>query len=570
MFSNNNVNKVKFFMPVRYEEPKTFKQHIQEGIEDYFYLGGKSAYVIPGKIVDNSQEVAIKHKDQSKIKQVILGAIKIISYMTVVIPLVMLAAKVVFRAIHKFHTTSTVNKVDRPTPQQQNTGTIADSFLKTPNPPLQSEMKDDMTASSTSKESEFVLSYYSNADQITFWDFYLESYNEAVNSNKWDSIQGLLFLNEEFQMIKGFLERLLHNVQSMSEQLRKKIIKNDSDVQQDLSSISDLKKLTDALLLKTKHSLDALQKKIQIKVDQDNQFKTSPKVRGLDNVGNTCYINSALQPLLAIMNFEELVPNITAPEPKYNFNERQAILTSFKIFLQAWKDKKPSPELGQRIGDLRRQIFAAGLLEGGFVHRHQERSFQDAGQFFELILHVLGRGFQLDMTRTPVMDDGTVIDNRKKIEQTPQGVFYLQSPGDSLQEIVNGHREALDQRFTPGNEWRIEHPETQKKMQLSRYKEMQKIAGVAPEILVVRVNNHVVKPKQDHLINFAALFKTPPENSDYELVGFSQNHSQIHWTSVVYDGSHWLHCNDNRVAQIMPVDSTFMHPANYMVYKKKA
>lgn len=94
---------VGFFTPVRFQDPKTFNQRVQEGVDDYFYLGGKSAYIIPGNIIDSAQEVVIRNKDQNKIKQVILGVIKIISYMTVIIPLIMLVAKVVCRSSRQFH-----------------------------------------------------------------------------------------------------------------------------------------------------------------------------------------------------------------------------------------------------------------------------------------------------------------------------------------------------------------------------------------------------------------------------------------------------------------------------------
>ena len=188
------------------------------------------------------------------------------------------------------------------------------------------------------------------------------------------------------------------------------------------------------------------------------------------------------------------------------------------------------------------KIFEAALWEGGFLDPQQERSFQDAGQFFELILYILGKGFQLEMTRTPVWGDGTDYEPGKKTESTSQGVFYLQLPGNSLQEIVNKHREALEERFAPGEEWRVEHRETHEEIEFPGCKNTQKIVGTAPEILVVRVNNHVVDPEKDRLIDFTALFKNKPANSNYELVGFSQNHHQVHWTSVVCNGSGWVYC----------------------------
>jgi len=125
-------------------------------------------------------------------------------------------------------------------------------------------------------------------------------------------------------------------------------------------------------------------------------------------------MNSALQPLLAIGNFEQIIPDSVAPEPKHSFEKRAKILASFKDFFKVWENKGSAANLGYKVGALRREIFEAGLLEGGFIDRNEERDFQDAGQFFELILHVLGKGFQLEMTRTPVKDDGESMELKKK------------------------------------------------------------------------------------------------------------------------------------------------------------
>ncbi len=99
------MNKLDFFSPVRFDEKeKSVKQHIFEGIEDYFFLGCKKAFVIPSKIVSGSQEVELRYRSENITKKIILGAIKVASYMTGIIPLIMIVAKAIFRATYKFHT----------------------------------------------------------------------------------------------------------------------------------------------------------------------------------------------------------------------------------------------------------------------------------------------------------------------------------------------------------------------------------------------------------------------------------------------------------------------------------
>ncbi|SCA58942.1 Uncharacterized protein AB751O23_BI_00070 [Chlamydiales bacterium SCGC AB-751-O23] len=97
-----------FFTPIKYDEnhQKTIMQSFQEGTEAYFSLYAGPAYVISGNVKENSQEVEIKYKKpekQTRIKELIVTALKVASYITFIIPLVMLVGKIVFRVSHKFH-----------------------------------------------------------------------------------------------------------------------------------------------------------------------------------------------------------------------------------------------------------------------------------------------------------------------------------------------------------------------------------------------------------------------------------------------------------------------------------
>lgn len=440
-----------------------------------------------------------------------------------------------------------------------------------------------------SKENESALRFYSEVEQMSFWESYLSIYSNALQDEKWDSIPALFFLHDELQGIGNSLKQLKREVEvSINEFVETKKLKSaDENEASTYSSLKELRDRINTLIADTDQSLSKLNQKIEHKLNAPTSSTTPPQahpktppsalskstiaVKGIGNAGSTCYINSALQPLLAARIFSKLIPDQVSAEPAESFADRQAILDAFKFFIAAREAQMSAADLGQCIAELRRRIFEAGLQEGGFVNRQAERRFQDAGQFFELLLHIIHGGFELEITKTPVLDDGRQLDYRTRTEATPQGVFYLQAPGGTVQEMVEGHRETIAKQFDPGNEWRVQHPDTYKEIYLANYVERQKITSNPPEILVVRVNNRVVDPTVDKDVNFEALFDNPsPEvNYEYELVGFSQNHSQVHWTSVVWDEKHWQHCDDSKVTPVDPSHRTFRHPANYMVYKKK-
>lgn len=515
--------RINFFTPIQYTgNKKTFTQCVQEGIEDYFYLRGQVC------VINTDRRSTCLEQNTSR-HNVILGAIKIISYVTVIIPLIMLIAKAIYRA------TVRLAKVETTLKKEEEEG-------------------------KSSAQSEFHSKYFSTAEEISFLDAYLKGYLENMESEKWNTIPGLLFLNDELNEIKHALTKLQKDTKPMATQYRS--LTPGSDIKEDLNSIRGIDQCVQNLLSKIENALKPLQKKIEEKVDGKNN------VRGIKNVGNSCYINSAIQPLLAIKNFEQLIPDQPAQFPEHSFEQRTEILDSFKEFLKAWKNEASVSALGAKVGNLRRKIFEVGLLEGGFLHREQERSYQDAGSFFELLLHVLGKGFQLEMTRTPMRDDKTTIECRKRVEKTPQGIFYLQQPGATLQKIVDNHRNAVAHLLTQDNAWKIEDPQTGKEMHLTWYKEMQKIVSAPPEVLVIRVNDHVVNLEQDKCIDFTPLFKNPSQKCEYTLVGFLQNHHQVHWTSIVGNEKNWVHCNDAEIEKVKPTEEVFKRPANYMIYKK--
>ncbi len=92
--------KVNFFTPITFKnQKKTFFDTCLETIDSYFYLGGKKAFVstlIPTS--PHTKKVVLSYDKTS----IFTTMAKIISYTSLILPLIMLAGKVMFRRTSKF------------------------------------------------------------------------------------------------------------------------------------------------------------------------------------------------------------------------------------------------------------------------------------------------------------------------------------------------------------------------------------------------------------------------------------------------------------------------------------
>ncbi|GAB4234380.1 MAG: hypothetical protein Tsb0021_13680 [Chlamydiales bacterium] len=98
------MQKLSFFTPVCYEDNK-FIHRFAEEIDGFFSFSDEKAYVIPSSILGNSQAVTIKCRSEKH--NVIKTAVKVALIFTVIVPLIVLAAKTAFRLTHQFHFTPT-------------------------------------------------------------------------------------------------------------------------------------------------------------------------------------------------------------------------------------------------------------------------------------------------------------------------------------------------------------------------------------------------------------------------------------------------------------------------------
>ena len=94
------MEKVSFFTAINFgDQPKSPTQSLLQTVDSYFYLGGRKACVIPGHSQQGSEGTILKDNSPA----FFITAIKVISYATVILPAIMLLAKVVLRSMYTFH-----------------------------------------------------------------------------------------------------------------------------------------------------------------------------------------------------------------------------------------------------------------------------------------------------------------------------------------------------------------------------------------------------------------------------------------------------------------------------------
>lgn len=422
---------------------------------------------------------------------------------------------------------------------------------------------DKTVVTTTDQEMQEPTVYTKFADSWAMLDGMRIYFSEAMHLPAWKSEKARAFILSELLAIHIAFEELKKEAPALIKELEGK---------KDSSHLIPLYELQNAVTNSMEELLPLIQDQLQELPEPAPQTETV----GLTNVGNTCYINSAMQPLLALGNFPDLIAGDIQQRPDetvVNFGRRSVIMASLRAFVEGWARRESPAQLGRRLGELRADIFLASLQEGGFVNPEQEMDFQDAGSFFELVLHVIGLGFQVMEKKTPYNQSGRVID-RPRQRIVPMAIYSTETPG-TVQERVNVYgrpRRQFDTGWIPDGQT----------VAAAEQDEEYKILGQPPEFLIIGVNNvkedengdirdlgHEVTSNDIH-VDFSPIFElpVPAGQARYELVGFSQNHNQVHWTSVIRVGDAWRYCNDSIVNPVDPRSAEFKHPANYMVYKK--
>lgn len=305
------------------------------------------------------------------------------------------------------------------------------------------------------------------------------------------------------------------------------------------------------------------------------ESKAPPRIpgttTGISNMGNTCYLNSALQVLFACSEFVNQLPNrpedlpriAGESEPKY-----KARCELYKVFLEIrdeWvKAGRDSSSIGAKVKKYRDEFYDRKAILGYFDANGSKERYYSVGDFFTHFFTMIGQDIKIK-TQT----DNLTVGNLHQVTSIthPFHWFNLKSRGN-IQERANAHGTPFEEVTTK------EDPRNINGHEIQSFKETIKIVGNAPQFLIVyvdtdRVKKYNVNAETDGEVDFSNIFETPPANGRYRLVGFSQNHSNVHWTAVVRTPENkWNHCDDSRTSEVTTSSGDFRFAASYLVYQK--
>ncbi len=92
------MDKISFFTAVSCDNSSnSTRMFLLEKVDSYFYLGGRKVKIDPGYTKGNVKGVYLVHSNSS------LTALKVASYFTIVLPLILLIAKAILRANYDFY-----------------------------------------------------------------------------------------------------------------------------------------------------------------------------------------------------------------------------------------------------------------------------------------------------------------------------------------------------------------------------------------------------------------------------------------------------------------------------------
>ena len=204
--------------------------------------------------------------------------------------------------------------------------------------------------------------------EIQYWENFCLALKNEAKSEKGKS--GLRVVKEEFKKNVKNLNNSAFNEELEKNDDFKEFIDFHNNTLNSLESLPDVNPLHPSPLIPPPHIspltalADAVATEVEeaarlleefgsesevdeIAVEQEASIKTSNTYnqRGFKNIGNSCYMNTALQVLLGSFNLDDsLIKNPDMERSEEQKNNTQAVIDSFKKLRDAWNNGNPSEE----------------------------------------------------------------------------------------------------------------------------------------------------------------------------------------------------------------------------------
>ncbi|MBS0655441.1 MAG: ubiquitin carboxyl-terminal hydrolase [Verrucomicrobia bacterium] len=277
------------------------------------------------------------------------------------------------------------------------------------------------------------------------------------------------------------------------------------------------------------------------------------RVPGIENVGNSCYMNSALQGLLVSPVVTEAIDACKAKRGEERF------VVELKKFLNSYRAYREKPTgdfhaLARCASRLHFELYCAKLRP----YIDDLYDMADADLIAMVLGEVLGLEYTLITRRI-----AAVANSPKPIVQeieTKQFVWpEIKASGTdndfSLQEMFNQHCACIQEEHNLG--WKYTAAIT-----IDDARVGYRLKGAPPALLVFKVGKSAGKgmdagftpykvSDRDEFLNANRAFDTVPEGgAQYRLISLLQNHRRVHWTAVTRYKERWYNCDDESVKKI--------------------
>lgn len=296
----------------------------------------------------------------------------------------------------------------------------------------------------------------------------------------------------------------------------------------------------------------------------DFKLKFSPQmasVPGIKNAGNSCYMNSALQGLLASPVIRDRIKKYDKdPLPKH-----ESYMPTLKSFLAAYENhsEKPNAESSNLIAK------CASQLRAEFYHtrlKHFDVDGEHDMADADLIVMLLGEALNIEytlITRQSAQGGNSVNGTYHQAEivtdvNSTQLIWpEIKTTGEpSLQEAFN--QQCILDSELHDLDWRT-HSADGTAITVDDAKRSFRLKGEAPPLLVFKVGKSIGEDmdssfesycvgQKDEFLDAAQAFDSPPEGgAKYKLISVMRNHSRLHWTAMTRRENGWYNCNDSSV-----------------------